>query len=455
MMRAIERIRIREEESGVARRSSAIRQDAYPSLKEIAMKRLLGVLAVGLGLALLTQGASAADRVIKIGAIYPLSGALASTGADLKTALELAADVINEPHPELKGIPLAASAGLPHFGGAKIQLVFADSQGKPDVGQAEALRLIDQEHAVALIGAYQSAVTKTTSRIAEQRGIPYLNPESSSPELTERGYKWFFRTTPNDATFISDMMKFLDTVKTVPTKTIAVVYENTDFGVNTFKAVEKYAKASGRTIVADIAYSAGTPSVNSETQKLAAAKPDVAIFASYTSDAMLFVRTMREMNYAPPVFFANDAGFIDSRFVSEVGPQAQGVLTRDVWANDLSTIKPVITQLNDLYKKLSGGKPLNGNSARSLQGLLVLADAIDRAGSTKPDAIRAALVKTRLSADEIVMPWAGVKFDGKGQNVEGQGLILQLVGSEYRTVWPARYKQMKDLPTLPFSWQQH
>jgi branched-chain amino acid transport system substrate-binding protein len=416
------------------------------------MNKLIALLIASVAMTM-AHPAPAQEKVIKIGAIYPLSGALASTGSELKQAVELAVDVINKAHPELKGIPLAAGAGLPRLGGAKIKVVFADSQGKPEVGQAEALRLIDQEHVVALVGAYQSAVTKTTSRIAEQRGIPYLNPESSSPDLTERGYKWFFRTTPNDETFIANMMQFLDEVKSIPTRKIAVVYENTDFGVNTAKAVEKFAKQSGREIVANIAYAAGTPSVNSEAQKLAAAKPDVAIFASYTSDAMLFVRTMREMNYAPPVFLANDAGFIDSRFVSEVGPQVQGVLTRDVWANDLYTIKPVIKQMNDMFKERSGGKELNGNSARSLQGMLVLADAIDRAGSTEPEAIRRALAATDLSADQIVMPWAGVKFDAKAQNERGQGLILQLVGKEYHTVWPDRYRQEKSLPTLPFTWK--
>src|SRR3546814_3495264 len=81
-----------------------------------------------------------------------------------------------------------------------------------------------------------------------------MNPESSSPQLTERGYKWFFRTTPNDETFISNMMQFLDGIKKMPTKKIAVVYENTDFGVNTYKAVKKFAEKSGREIVADIAY---------------------------------------------------------------------------------------------------------------------------------------------------------------------------------------------------------
>jgi branched-chain amino acid transport system substrate-binding protein len=416
------------------------------------MKKLLAVLMTGFAL-VLTHAAIAADTTIRIGAIYPLSGALASTGSELKQAIELAVEVINSPHPELKDIPLAAGAGLPHLSNAKIEVVFADSQGKPEVGQAEAQRLIDQEHVAALIGAYQSAVTKTTSRIAEQRGMPFLNPESSSPDLTERGYKWFFRTTPNDETFIADMMRFLDTVKSVPTKRIAVVFENTDFGVNTSKAVEKFAKQSGRDVVANIAYSAGTASVNAETQKLAQAKPDVAIFASYTSDAILFVRTMRETGYAPPVLLANDAGFIDSRFVSEVGPQVQGVLTRDVWANDLDTIKPVIKTLNDMFKSKSGGKNLNGNSARSLQGMLVLASAIDRAGSTKPDAIRQALVSTDLSADQVVMPWAGVKFDANGQNERGQGLILQLVGTQYATVWPERYKQNKELPKLPFTWK--
>lgn len=416
------------------------------------MKKLLAVLMASLGIAL-AQGASAQQKVIKIGAVYPLSGALASTGGELKQAIELAEDIVNNPHPELKGIPLAAGAGLPKLGGAKIQVVFADSQGKPGVGQAEAERLIDQEHVVALTGAYQSDVTKTASRIAEQRGIPYLNGESSSPDLTQRGYKWFFRTTPNDETFIHNMMEFLDGLKNQPTKKIAVVYENTDFGVNTYKAVQKFAKQSGREIVANIAYSAGAPSLNSETQKLAAAKPDVAIFASYTSDAMLFVRTMRQMNYAPPIFLANDAGFIDSRFISEVGPQVQGVLTRDVWSNDLYTVKPIIKQVNDMFKAKTG-KDLNGNSARSLQAILVLADAINRAGSTDPEAIRKALADTNLSADQIVMPWAGVKFDSNGQNLKGQGLILQLEGTQYQTVWPTNYKKKQNLPILPFTWKK-
>lgn len=415
------------------------------------MKKSLAGLVASLALAA-TLPAHAQDKTVRIGALYPLSGALASTGTEIKSAVELAVDIINNPHPELEGIPLAAGAGLPKLGGAKLEVVFGDTQGKPEVGLADAQRLIEQEKVVALTGSYQSAVTKTASRIAEQRGIPFLNGESSSPDLTERGYQWFFRTSPNDDTFVENMMQFLDTIKAVPTEKIAVVYENTDFGVNTYKAVEKFARQYQRKLVASIAYAAGSASVTAEVQKLAAAKPDVAIFASYTSDAMLFVRTMRESKYAPPVLLANDAGFIDSRFVQEVGPQVQGVLTRDVWGNDVAAAKAGLKKINDMYKAKTG-KDLNGNNARSMQGVLVLAEAINRAGSTDPEAIRKALAATDLSDGQIAMPWAGVKFDEKGQNVKGSGLILELKGASYQTVWPEKYRSDKTLPTLPFTWK--
>ncbi len=416
------------------------------------MKRrdMLGMMAAGLTLGG-TLPAFGAQKTVRIGAIYPLTGALASTGTGIQSAIELAVDIVNHPHPELKTLPLAAGSGLPALGGAKLEVVFADSQGSPATGLADAQRLIDEQGVVALTGAYQSNVTETCSRVAEQRGIPYLNGESSSPDLTERGYKWFFRTTPNDETFLHNMMQFLDTVHKVPTRRVAVVYENTDFGVNTYKAVAKFAPQFHREIVANIAYSAGSPSLSAEVAKLAAAKPEVAIFASYTSDALLFVRTMREMKYAPPLLLANDAGFIDPAFIQQAGPQAQGILTRDVWANDIARTNPMLSRINALFRARNG-RDLDGNNARSMAGVLVLADAINRAGSTEPEAIRKALVATNLHADQVAMPWAGVKFDAHGQNLRGAGLILQLEGSGYQTVWPARYKQDAALPRLPFHW---
>ncbi|MGZ6225884.1 MAG: ABC transporter substrate-binding protein, partial [Syntrophales bacterium] len=131
-----------------------------------------------------------AQNEIRIGVIFPLTGPLATTGQGLLKGAELAADIINNKYN--LNMPLAKTAGLPNLKGAKIKIVPGDHQGKPEVGMAEAERLITQEKVVAIIGCYNSAVTATASQAAERYGIPFLNDSSTSPGLTDRGFKWFF-----------------------------------------------------------------------------------------------------------------------------------------------------------------------------------------------------------------------------------------------------------------------
>ena len=147
------------------------------------------------GLALLPS-AGFAQSTVKIGAIYPLSGNAASAGTSAKAAIELAVEIINNAHPELGDLTLAKDAGLPGLKGAKVEVVFADNQGTPAAGQNQALRLITEEKVVALVGAYQSGITTTASAISERYNIPFVAGESVAANLTERGFKWFFRTTP-------------------------------------------------------------------------------------------------------------------------------------------------------------------------------------------------------------------------------------------------------------------
>lgn len=402
-----------------------------------------------LGVVLAIAGMAFARAPVTIGAIYPLTGSLAANGVNLKRAVQLAVDIVNNAHPELAGIPLAATEGLPNLGGAKLKVVFADSQGQPSVGESEARRLITQEHVAALIGAYQSSVSKTASRPAELQGVPFLTASSSSPSLTERGYKWYFRTGPTDDTFVADIFKFLDTIKSQPTKRVAVVYENTDFGTHTYDLVKSLSASSGRDLVAAISYTAGASSLSAQVQRLQAAKPDVAVFASYVSDALLFVKTMQQVGYAPPLLVANDAGFSTAQFEKEDGTVATGVISRSAWAADLGTSKPVAAKIDALFRK-TFGVPLDGGSSRVLQGALVLADAINRAGSTKPAAIRQALLDTNLSSDQVFMPWGGVKFDAHQQNSLTRGVIVQLQGGTYHTIWPPNLASVT--LELPFHW---
>ena len=114
----------------------------------------------------LADPARAEDKVVKIGAVFPMTGNAASAGIHAKYAIEVALDIINNAHPELGDLPLAKNAGLAGLGGAKVEVVFADNQGSPATGQNQALRLITEEKVVALTGAYQSGITLTASAIA-------------------------------------------------------------------------------------------------------------------------------------------------------------------------------------------------------------------------------------------------------------------------------------------------
>jgi len=386
---------------------------------------------------LLAAGAWAAGPAVRIGAIYPLTGPAASTGAEMKDAITLATDIVNGKYD--LDLPLARTEGLPALGGAKLEVVFADHQGKPDIGQAEAERMITAENVTALMGAYYSSVTTTASIAAERHKIPFLNPESTDPKLTERGFKYFFRTTPFDDPFSENFFQFFEDMKkklNVKIQSVAIVHENTNFGNGVAEAEKKYAAKYGYKVTAEIAYAEKATSFVSEVQKLKAAGADVVMPASYTADAILYMKTFKDLNYMPPAILAMDAGYIASEYRDTLGKDGDYILSREVWALDLAKKKPMIAKVNEIYKQRFG-RDMNGNSARSFTGLLVLADAINRAGSTDAEKIREALEKYSLSGSKMIMPWRGVAFDpNTHQNTEGNGIIVQLINGQFHTVWP-------------------
>ena len=390
-----------------------------------------------LALALLLSAPAMAEDEVPIGVILPLTGAAASTGLERRNAAEMAAEIVNTPHKDL-ALPLAEGAGLPHLKGAKLKLLFADHQGNPQLGASEAERLITQEKVAALMGCYFSAVTATASQVAERHGIPFLNADSTSSTLTQRGFKWFFRTTPHDELFVQNFFAFLKDVqqkKGVKVKTLALFNENTLWGSETTKLEEKLAKENGYDVLERILYPAKSAQLTSEVQRIKAAGADVVMESSYLGDAVLAMKTYKDLGYTPAALLANDAGFNDSEFLRTLGKDGDYVLSREVWALDLGERKPLIRKANDLLQKRYGVS-FNGNSARDFTGIFVLADAIDRAGSVAPGAIQKALRETNIPGDQLIMPWDGIRFDATGQNDKGAGIIVQVQGGKYATVWP-------------------
>src|SRR5689334_22972326 len=263
------------------------------------------IFAAFLALALAAPGLAA--EPVKVGLLSPLSGNSASAGNSGKAAVELAVEIVNEAHPELKGIPLAEAAGLPNLGGAKIELVVADHQGNPSTGQSQALRLITQEKVVALTGAYQSNVTFTASAVAERYGIPFVNGESVAANLTERGFKWFFRVTPVASDFANNYMQFLNDMKKAGQKveSIAIVNENTDYGTSVAGSVAAAAKQAGFQLAAQIPYNANSTDVAAQVLQLKDKNPSVIIFISYTADTILYMKTLRNLEYLPAMIIGD------------------------------------------------------------------------------------------------------------------------------------------------------
>ncbi len=419
-------------------------------MKKFLWTRIAAAL-VGAGISLCVQ----AQQEIKIGVIYPLTGPGAAVGAELRSALELATDIINNGAPGIPDLPFSAGKGLPNLKGAKIKLVFADHQANPQTGATEAERLITQEKVVAIVGAYNSAVTATASQVAERAGIPFVNPESSSASLTQRNFKWFFRTTPHDDLFVHNAFEFLkelEAKKGIKPGAIASLNENGLWGTETTKLQAKLAPEFKYNLVKQVVYPAKTTQLTSEVQTLKAANPNLVMQSSYTADAILSIKTYKELGFSPDMILANNAGFTDTDFIKTLGKDADFIITREVWALDLATRNPLIKQVNDLFNsryKIN----FTGNSSRTFTGLMVMADAINRAGSTEPEAIRTALAATDIPGNKLIMPWKGVKFDATGQNTLGQGILVQIIDGKYNTVWPFNMAAREVVWPMP-KWEQ-
>jgi branched-chain amino acid transport system substrate-binding protein len=385
-------------------------------------------------LTLATTPVKAAEAV-KIGVIYPLTGNAASAGQSAKDAVNLGVEIVNGVHPELKALPLGTTAGLPNLGGAKIELDEADHQGNPQVGQQQTLRLITQDHVVAMLGSYHSSVSMVATAVAERQAIPYLVADSVALNITGRGFKWTFRTTPIASDFAKAYAGFLTDLRKLGRKIdkIAIVNENTDYGTSVAGSILDAAKAANITVAAQIPYNANSSDVSAQVIQLKTAQPDVVIFISYTADTILYFRTMKNLDYLPAIIIGDDAGFSDPTFIPNVGDLAQGAINRSAF--DIGKQGSNSYIVNQMFKA-KYGRDLDDTSARWMQGFFVLVDAINRAGSTEPEKIQAALQATDLKPDQLIIGYNGVKFDATGQNTLASTFLIQLQGKQYVSVWP-------------------
>ncbi len=403
-----------------------------------ALKYGLCMLSLMLVMGMIIPTGVLAQKTIKIGAIYPLTGGAAAAGRELRAGVELAVELANNAMADID-MSMAKNAGITSLGGAKLEIIFKDHEGNPTLGADLAKKLILDDKVDGILGCYFSSVTKTVSAVAEQYGVPMINGSSTSPALTKRGFKWFWRTTPHDVWFTKDLFEFLTGLTEGKVKGVAAVpkddlmnlssaCEKTEWGSFVSELIGQFAKEYGYNLRKSMLYAKESPDLSSEVRSLKASRANVMLFASYTSDAILMIKTLKAQKAQPNVIWGQNAGFEVPEFRATLGDSVVGILTRTVFLPQVVQVKKVAGQVNALYKAKTGND-LTGASARSFTGLQTWVHVLENAASTEPAAIQKAANKLNIPGNELVVPWAGIKFstsgDEIGQNTLGSGLIGQ------------------------------
>jgi branched-chain amino acid transport system substrate-binding protein len=401
------------------------------------------VLILGFLLALGFAPLSQAADTIEVALLYPLTGPLADPGNRAKVAAEIAAEIINGTY-DLEGIPFSKTAGIPNKGGAKLVLKFYDTQGSPEVGKAEAERILQEKTAKLMIGAYQSSVTKPTSFVAERNKFPYLCAESSSAALTERGFKYFFRLAPTDFHDARMFFNFLNDMKKEGKEVskIAMVYEKTEFGFHAMEEVKKAIEKSGGAykLVVDVPYEFKATDVNAEVLKVKSAQPDVVLHATQFSEMSLFAKTYESLGVKVNANLSFCGGYQNPVFAKDLGNTVTGYMGSCTFAEDFIQKKAQLKVLNDKFKAKVGSN-FDGVAMEALTSLFVAADALNRAKDLSPSAVRDALATTELEI--ATLPGKGVKFDENGQNIWIDSTMSQIIGGDYKVVWPQEWSTAK------------
>lgn len=388
------------------------------------------------------------EKVIKIGALFPLTGPAAVSGQHCLAAAETAADIINGKY-DFEGFPLAGTEGI--LGGYKIKIVAADHQGKPDVARIEAERLYNQEGVFAVIGSYNSSATKPASAVAERLKKIFMCGASSSAELTERGYNYFFRTAATDniesAEFV-EYIKFLNEKKDAGIKTLGLIYENSEFGKHAAEEGKKAAATIGLEVVADIPFTVGATNMNSEVQKLRSAAPDAVFGAALGSDYSLWVRTMKQVGWVPKIVINYCTGYQNPAVAKELGADGNFLMGGMGYSPQIAE-KYMKNALGaqDIYRGKTGFD-LDSDSIQEAVCMHVLAQAIEKAGELDTEKV-AEVLRSELFPSPMSLS-GEVKFQSPGgQNVRAFTVVTQIVDQEYRTIHPEAYADSELVYPIP------
>jgi ABC-type branched-subunit amino acid transport system substrate-binding protein len=420
-----------------------------------------GLAAAALSLIVATAAqADDANKTLKIGVVYDLTGPFAGGGSEL----------------HYLGAKTMIDWFIAHGGveGYKIEAVYADAQSKPDVAINEAVRLIEQEKVDMLLGFYSSAeCVPAAARIEEFKKFMWITTCIASPVLRDRHLKYVFRPQPYGTQWglaSTEMIAAYSKAqlgKDPKDVRLAIIHEDGAYGVDVAKGNEEGAKKAGMNVVLDEGYSVTAPDLSSLITKLKRARPDVILHTGYNPDISLFMRQARELGLRFSALVGHGAGYTDDTKIKQsAGNDANYFFDVDpisIWDTNPKALQPqlppLIQMVGDAYMKLKPDtiikSPHLGMAASNTYLFLsdVLPRAIKQYGGVNADALRKAALDTDVP-DGGTMLGFGVKFEPEDQSMAGQNdrafpVVIQYIDDKAYVVWPKSQQQREPVLKLP------
>ena len=389
-----------------------------------------GAATLGFPLPLRAQAAT-----VKIGCVHPITGPLAEPGQACRLGAQMAVDAIN------------AAGGIKSLGGAKLELILGDTQTKPDVGRTEAERVINQG-AQMLMGSFDSGSTAAMVPVAQQWRVPFLVDIAAADPITanvakavkdgQQKVQYVYRNFPTGASFGKKAVQYFGEVfkeAGVSPKRLVLMYCNDLFGQNNakgFQAAHAAAKPSWE-IVDVIPWPEPPQDLSTEVSRAKAAKPDIIAPITRPASAQLLLPEIRKQRIEiMGIVGPGSPGLYEAGQLAALKQDLEYVMTSTPWAN-FKNSKTVA--VGDEYQKRSGGKTFDTNSGYSYDGILLIADVLERAKSTDPDAIVGALKASNYAGG--LMQYGGpIVFNEIGDNPNAITTMIQILGGKPVAVWP-------------------
>ena len=345
---------------------------------------------LGLGLALTVAAASSACKKkdaggggptdggaetseIVIGHYASMTGNTAHFGQDTDKAARLAADQLN------------AKGGVL---GRKIKIVTLDTRGDGAEAASAVTRLIDVEKATAILGEVASSLSLQGGPIAQRRKVPMVSPSSTNPKVTQIG-DYVFRICYIDPFQGKVMANF--TRHSLKLDKVAILKDvKNDYSIGLSDAFHKAFVAGGGTIAVEQSYSAGDTDFSAQVTAIKGSGAQAILVPGYYAEVGAIARTAARLGLkvpllggdgwdAPELFTIGGEALNGSYFSNHFAPDQASALSQKFVAD---------------FKAKYGSEP-SGLGALGYDGVMVIADAIGRAGSTQGPALRDALATTK------------------------------------------------------------